>query len=369
MIGERVRHARLYHGWSQTQLGKQTGVSQAAISDVERGKPVSDELLDAIARETQFSRAFFEKGPLPDLPKGSLRHRKQATARVRDDERIRAHVRQAIEVLNDLENAEPVKAVPVRIQPVAASETVDSGFIEALALRAREWMGIGPDDPIPNVTRAIERTGVAVIGSAQEIVKHEGASYWPDFPFGRPIICVSRGRPGDRARLSLSHEFGHLVLHQLREIPSEQAEQEAFRFGGALLLPEHRARKVIPQPVTLRELALVKAKYGIAIQALIRRCLDLGLIDTHRRTSLEKQISARGWRKNEPVIVPTEAPALVERLVELSKGTTDVRRLHDAFGIPPMAVRDLLATGTDDVDGGAVVSFRRPAVRKAAKRR
>ncbi|MBU6430508.1 MAG: ImmA/IrrE family metallo-endopeptidase, partial [Cyanobacteria bacterium REEB65] len=40
---------------------------------------------------------------------------------------------------------------------------------------------------------------------------------WPDYPNGRPIICLSRGRPGDKDRFSLAHEFGHLVLHQLRD--------------------------------------------------------------------------------------------------------------------------------------------------------
>lgn len=340
MIGDRVRHARTYHGWSQTELADVVGVSQPAISKIEKGGPPSAETLAAIARETHFAPSFFERGRLPDLPTGSLRYRKRATARIRDDERVRAHVRQVIEVLTTLQDGAVLP--PVRLRPVAPTESVDAEFIETLAVECREWIGVGPIDPIPNLVRAVERAGVVVVGSAQEIEKHEGATYWPDFPAGRPIICVSRSRPGDRKRMSVAHELGHLVLHQLRDVDIETTEAEAFRFGGALLIPREAAYDAIETPVTLRGLALVKARFGIAISALIRRSLDLGLIDNDRRTSLEKQISARGYRKNEPVFVPDERPQLVRQLVELATGTTSPLQLHRRLGLPPLAIRDLL---------------------------
>ena len=46
------------------------------------------------------------------------------------------------------------------------------------------------------------------------------------------------------------------------------------------------------------------------------RCGQLGLIDPARKTSLFKQLSARGWRKNEPVRVHPESPALLAKLIE-----------------------------------------------------
>jgi Zn-dependent peptidase ImmA (M78 family)/transcriptional regulator with XRE-family HTH domain len=342
VIGDRVRHARLYHGWSQGKLGTLTGVGQPMISKIEKGVPPSAVTLAAIAETTEFAPWWFERGRLPDLPQGSLRYRKRATARVRDDERIRAHVRQAIEVLHAVEEQHVATIPDVRLRPVSPSQTVDNDYIEALAEECREWIGVGPNDAIPNVTRAIERAGVAVIGSSQEIEKHEGATYWPDFPSGRPIVCISRGRSGDKQRLSLGHEFGHLLLHQLRDDASD-TETEAFRFAGALLIPRAAAFEAIQTPVTLRELALVKARFGISIVALVRRCLDLGIIDHDRRTSLEKQISARNWRKVEPVSVPNEEPRLLRRLVEAAFGTLQPRQLHKQFGLPPLAMRDLLS--------------------------
>ncbi len=345
MIGDRVRHARTYHGWSQGRLADLVGVSQPAISKIEKGGAPAPDTLDAIARETQFSPSFFHRGRLPDLPEGSLRFRKRATARVRDDDRVRAHVRQAIELLRDVEAemAGRARVRPVRVHPIPRSQEVDADFIETFAVECREWLGVGRSDPIPNLTRAVERAGVAVIGSSQEIEKHEGATYWPDFPDGRPIICVSRGRPGDSTRLSIAHELGHLLLHQLRDVTPEVSEREAFRFGGALLLPREVAFDVIPTPVILSELATVKAGFGISVRALVRRCLDLGLIDRERRTSLEKQIAARGWHKQEPVQVPDEQPQLVRQAIEFTVGQTGAKELRMRFGLPPLALRDLLS--------------------------
>lgn len=334
MTSERVRHARIYHGWSQADLAERVGTTQPKISQLEKGSYQSSELVDAVAVVTQFSRWWFDLGPLPDLPKGSLKFRKRASASDRDDERIRAHVRNAIELVTKLENAPGVP--PVRLTPHTGPVTVED--IEEVAGEAREWLGVGPYDPIPNLVRAVERCGVIVIGSAVEIHKHDGASFWPDYPVGRPIVCVSRGTVGDRQRFSVGHEVGHLVLHQFGTREPALAEQEAHRFAGALLLPRKAALDEITCPVTLRSLAHIKARWGMAIRALVRRCLDLRIIDETKRVSLEKQISARGWTRAEPVEVNYENPRLLRLLLE-RQGLLS----HRTTGLPPLAVRDLIA--------------------------
>lgn len=338
MIGDRVRHARQYHGWSGKELAGRVHAPQPKISQLERGEYTSADLLDAIAEVTGFSRWWFEQGPLPDLPRGSLKFRKQASSKVRDDERVRAHVRQAIEVVERF--GQTNHAPPVRITPVLPGEIAAVDDIEDVAERTRESMGVGPLDRIPNLVRAVERAGVVVIGSVVEIERHDGASFWPDYPVGRPIICVSRGTPGDRQRFSVAHELGHLLLHQFRNIDPARGELEAHRFAGALLLPAQAARTELTGPITLRTLGYAKARWGISIRALIRRCLDLNLIDVARRTSLEKQIFARGWGKVEPVDVPYENPKLLRRLIEVGGA---VGKLHEITGLPPLAGRDLVA--------------------------
>ncbi len=338
MIGERVRHARYYHGWSQGQMAALIGVTQPAISQIEKTSMVSDEHLNKIAEVTQFAPWWFTQGALPDLPEGTLRFRKRASSRKRDDETVRAHVRQALEIIDHLEAK--VRFPIVRIEPVAASWVFNDDAVEGLAQDMRERLGVGPSDPIPNLVRAVERAGIAVLGSARDIERHDAASYWPDL-LGRPVICYSRGVPGDRQRFNIAHELGHLVMHQSRS--PVDAEVEAHRFAGALLLSRQCAIDEVPTPVTLRGLAHVKARWGISIAALIKRCLDLRLIDSAKRTSLEKQLSARGWRRQEPVHVPEERPSLINKAIGAALGESRTSTVANAFGIPVLAVRDLLA--------------------------
>ena len=53
-----------------------------------------------------------------------------------------------------------------------------------------------------------------------------------------PLIIVNKTFPGDRQRLSLAHELGHLVLKLDEGIDEEAA---AFRFAGAFLIPKQTA--------------------------------------------------------------------------------------------------------------------------------
>jgi Zn-dependent peptidase ImmA (M78 family)/DNA-binding XRE family transcriptional regulator len=340
MIHERVRHARLYLGWSQIKLAEMVGVSQPAISQIEKTGRITDDTLAAIAEVTGFSPWWFQQGPLPDLPLGSLRFRKRAGTPARDDERVRANIRQALEVLERFSFG--VNLPAVRMQASPAGEEFTDDEIELKALEVREWLGVGPLDPIPSVVRAVERAGAVVIGSALVIERHDAVSFWsPDSL--RPLICFSRGFPGDHNRLSVAHEAGHLVLHQFRRIAPVQAENEAFRFAAALLLPSVAAYDELEGPVTLRSLAYVKARWGISIAALIRRCLDLHIISNDKRVSLERQLAIRGWRKTEPVHVPDEQPSLMAKLIEASVGKSSPQRLHSVLGLPPLACKDLMA--------------------------
>ena len=339
MIGDRVRLARDYLGITQQELANAAGVTQSAISQIEKGGPPSVGTVRSVSEATGYAMEFFQRGALPDLPELSLRYRKRATSRRSDDRRVRAHCRQGIELIMDLERQ--VEFPPVLLEPI--HRDVDEELIEQHAVIVRQQLGIGPLDPIPNLVRALERSGIVIFGASVELDKHDAASAWPNFPVGRPIVCYARGRPGDRLRLSIAHEVGHLVLHQLRTTEPDRAEAEAFRFGAALLIPRDAAIETIEPPVTLRSLAWAKSRWGISIAALVRRGKDLRIIDQYRYQSLMKQLSARGWRKEEPVNVPAEQPALLTKTLQLIYGTDRPAALAARTGLAPLAMRDLIA--------------------------
>jgi Zn-dependent peptidase ImmA (M78 family) len=232
--------------------------------------------------------------------------------------------------------------------PLAAGEILSIDSVEELAAQTRDNLGLDPSGPVLHVTRSLERGGIVVAPLAfsesdddSETIGHFGASCWPGPP-DPAVIGYFEGGSGDRQRFTLAHELGHLVMHTRRRFVSDP-EDEANRFAGAFLVPRVRAEEFITTDITLGDLARLKATWGVSIQALIMRCGQLGLIDPARKTSLFKQLSARGWRKNEPVRVHPEPPTLLAKLIEyrFGEGMAGYRRAADVLGLPVFALATL----------------------------
>jgi Zn-dependent peptidase ImmA (M78 family) len=287
------------------------------ISQVENGtREASEELVQSIARATSTPRSFFDIMP-PDIPFGTLRFRRLASARQTDTKRVKVLFDEAFRVVAELMEG---ASYPIPNLPMASGE-VSADEIENFADLTREALQLDAEGPIKHLTRACERAGIAVVpitlpnadDEETETIGHFGVSCWPsrDEP---ALIGYFSGGPGDRHRYTIAHELAHLVLHSNRRVIKDP-EKEANAFAGALLLPEAAAREIFATPITLSDLWPLKAYWGMSGQALIMRGAKLGLIDEQRKISLFKQLSARGWRKSEPVTVHREEPTLVWRLL------------------------------------------------------
>src|ERR1017187_3642038 len=115
LTGERIRTVRQLLGISQIELAQAASVSQSMISQVENGtKDATEDLLDAITKATATPRSFFDVMP-PDLPLGTLRFRKLASARSGDTKRVKALFDEAFRVILDLLDGEdyPIPNLPV----------------------------------------------------------------------------------------------------------------------------------------------------------------------------------------------------------------------------------------------------------------
>lgn len=341
MIGERVRHARDACGLTQQDLAATAGLSQGTISEIEAGRVLnpSEDKVARIAQATQFPINFFYRGPLPDLPEGHYRRRARGTMKVA--RQVRAQVRHLVEVVQESERA--LKLPPVVIEPVR--EVRDLADVEAITDGVRANLGLGFDDPVPNLTRAVERAGVLVVRLPGEMKDHDSYAAWPDFSLGgRPVIALTGGHPGDRDRFNVGHELGHLLLHTLRpNTHPRQAEDEANRFAGALLLPARSGVEALQQPITLRVLMGVKATYGISIAMAAQRALDLELISKAQFVSLRKQLSARGWTKGEPVEVSPERPLLIAKVITMLAGDGSTLERAARLSMPVFSFRAFTA--------------------------
>jgi len=342
--GERLQTLRDLLGLTQTQLADMSGVAQSWISQVETSaREATDDGLCAIAEATDTPRNFFDV-QLSTVPLDSLRFRKNASASKVMTRRVHAFFGESYRVAESILLSENYPAPPL---PYATAEELTQDYIENLAALTREALRLAPDKPIPHLTRALERAGVTVApmmltddpNDPPAAGGHFGASYWGGL--GAPaLISVFPCSHGDRDRFTIAHEVGHLVLHTFRPRASD-AENEANRFASALLVPRTRAVESISGRTTLTEYAHMKATWGVSIQALIMRGAALDLIDDTRKRSLFVQLSAKGWRKAEPVTVGRETPLLLWTLLSRRFGDRPYRRGGEILAIHPAVLRSI----------------------------
>jgi Zn-dependent peptidase ImmA (M78 family)/DNA-binding XRE family transcriptional regulator len=338
----RLQQARELRGWTQTALAQQVGVHQSAIAQLETGRiQPSPEVLDALSRATGFPPVFFTRPSGPTLPLGSLRFRARTAMTARQHRQACWYAQTLYELMAQL-------AVQTDY-PAPRLPRLDSDPVAAACL-TREALGLAPDQPIGPLIRTLERAGVWVVAVPVPLPRRDAFSAWAGGDAATPVIVVAATPAGDRRRFSVAHEVGHLVLHRVPQGAPHAMEQQADTFAEAFLLPEGAMRQALVPPITLTTLADLKARWGVSLQALIRRARTLERLTASQYHSLYAQLGARGWRTEEPIAVPVERPRALRQLAELLYGRPIAYpSLADAMGLDPSFVRELLeahAAGT-----------------------
>jgi Zn-dependent peptidase ImmA (M78 family) len=182
--------------------------------------------------------------------------------------------------------------------------------IKDIAKQLRELWGLR-DKPIQNLTYVMQENGCIVARLMLDSEKTDGYSKWM---WKRPYTFINTEKNAAvRARFTLAHELGHIVLHRNLKDGEDikKREKEANYFAGEFLFPSEAVMNEVSF-ITLDALLPLKSKWGISIGAIVRRCLDLELITEERYTMLQKQISKRKWRTFEPLddLIKNEVPGL-----------------------------------------------------------
>ena len=133
---------------------------------------------------------------------------------------------------------------------------------------------------------------------------------------GQPFIAVEKGLPVDRMRFKTAAELAQ-VLFGLSNEP--EIIRLYNRFAAAFLLPAKILEEYfLPagRKIAFSELAELKVRYGISLQAIMRRALDLELVTERRFRSFREMMNEKGWLWKEPVEYPGEEnPTRFRRLL------------------------------------------------------
>jgi Zn-dependent peptidase ImmA (M78 family)/DNA-binding XRE family transcriptional regulator len=295
--GNALLQARGWRSFSQRELAERSSVSAETIRKLESGLVERPSCLTvgALAEALSVPISFLEKEPEESPPAHSLHMRSRRRVKQSYVGHVLAVAGVFSRVVARLEDQFdfPPEHFP-RFDP-SSSET-----IEHAAAECRRLWGIHADAPIGQMVRVLENAG-AIVGTFEESDDSVDALSWHRT---RPLILLRRvGSSVSRARFSLAHECGHIVLH--RGIPTGDLETEAQAdaFASALLLPAAAFWREFPRPkgrLDWHGLVEFKKRWGVSIQATMRRAFDLGIVGASVYRWFHIRVSQLGWRTAEP---------------------------------------------------------------------
>ena len=322
MIAERLKQLRLARGFSLDALVEEMGgvVTKQAISKYETGKAQPTPIvLQSLAKTLGVKTSELLRPP--QVAVDFIAYRKGAGLRKKEQAQVENLVERALEErvrLQEMMGEVGTFNLPVRKFAVGSVEDAE---VAAATLRERWKLG---DAPIASVVGMLEDHLIHVIEiDADE--KFDGISAITNDRNGKPrgaAVVTRRGVPGERQRMNLAHELGHIVMEVPEDVDEEKA---AFRFAGAFLAPADALQREVGLRrgfVQGEELIMLKLKYGISVQALLYRLQALGIIGPSHYRQWCIAINKQGYRKQEPYELDAERPQWLRRTVlrALSEG-------------------------------------------------
>lgn len=302
-------------GLSQSELSRETAISQATISKLEQGLRAPNEAqVQSLADALRCPVSFFFQNEREYGPPMSAHpvFRKKAAVGQKTMDRVIAEFNVRLAHTRVLLNN--VEFEPELVLPSYDADDYE-GHIEDVAEMVRRCWYV-PRGPIASVMEYLERAGILIIPMSMESAKIDAASYRiPGLP---PVIFLNKEMPGDRQRFTLAHELGHLVMHRF---PTPSMEKQADEFAAAFLMPKDDIASQL-KGLTLTKAAQLKPYWKASMAALIVRAKTLRKIDDGASAYLWRQMSIRGYRTREPKTIdvtaesPTLMPALLSNLTE-----------------------------------------------------
>jgi Zn-dependent peptidase ImmA (M78 family)/transcriptional regulator with XRE-family HTH domain len=307
--------ARESRGYTQSSLARCLAVNQGTVSKIESGvMPVSSELLDKIGFVLKYPHDFFfQRDRVYGFGSSIFFHRKR---RLPNNLLRQLHAQMNIRrnhITRLLRSTEV--EVPFGFRHIDADEY--GGDVGKIAQLLRVAWRL-PPGPVRNVTEAIENNGGVVVRYDFGTRKIDAISEWTE-PCP-PLFFVNSNSDitGDRLRLTLAHEVGHIILHRF---PTLSMEIEANRFASEFLMPAHEIKPYLAR-LNMPKLAALKREWKVSMGALIERSFELGTITESQRRYLIINLrrSTHSFREPPETDVQIESPRLLTELIETHLG-------------------------------------------------
>lgn len=335
-VGSRVAAARKQRGMTGTELGGIVGLRKDQISKIESGRRRLDisELPRVAAALGVTVRSLVGQAERPALAIAS-----RLAADVGPDamRSVRRRARQLLEIddlLTQVTGMPPARrsarglrvveqaraSFPVR--PRSKAEAQRQG--RALAELTRHELDLG-SDALGDIAGLIEQhfaldVALSPLGTDVDgLCVHSGAS---------ALILASTDSSDGRVRFTLSHELGHHLLSDPREV-IEEAERDMFAdtvverrasaFAGHFLMPERGVRSVLawlgeePNTISERSVIALMEYFGVSMSALIYQLNIIGVLSYDDGQQLRSRgVTALVGRHHD--VAPSGAATTISRI-------------------------------------------------------
>lgn len=317
MIARQLKRARKASGLSLRALGEKVNRSHATIKKYEDGKSVpSSTILLELATALNIRMEYFFRSQTVNLEKFTFRHAEYLTPS--HYEAILEKVTDQLERRLALEKIFPEQIIPnYKLDAELPAIIDDLNEIEDVAVAVRHAWNIGLD-PISDLIEKLELCGIRIFvidDLEKSQSRFDGLSATVN---NIPLIVINNRFPGDRQRFTLSHELGHIIL-DARLSNNLDKEKACNRFAGAFLFPRRSVFDELGsqrKAIEMKELALLKEKFGLSMGGILHRLEELGIISSSYYQSMDKTFRANGWKKKEPgMLYPQEIGHVFEQMV------------------------------------------------------
>jgi Zn-dependent peptidase ImmA (M78 family)/DNA-binding XRE family transcriptional regulator len=295
MLGQRLAEARKARGVTQENVADYLGYSRPTYIAMEKGeRPTKAEEIIKLAGF--FGRSVHEL-VRPGEPVVAMQPHLRATAermKAGDDRELLAAIDEFQRFAEDYRELERLMNAPLRTNfppEVKLDTPIDvAELAEGVAIQERRRLGLG-DQPVIHLRSILEWDVGLRIFYGEELPAAVAGMYAWTADLGCCIL-LNRNHPPQRRRVSMVHEYGHLIVDRYKpgidyvsmsgRKPANERFAETFALG--FLMPASSVRSKFHEIVTstgdfkVADLCRLSHFYFVSVEAMTLRLEKLGLI-------------------------------------------------------------------------------------------
>lgn len=313
IFGKRLANARKIRCLSQRELCDRLGglISNNAIAKYETGKMLpSSTVLIALSKALDMELDYFFRPFTFQIDADKFEFRKRSSLGKKQENALKETIITQIEKYLEVESiTNDGKRFNISYKDTIVHTANDA---RSLGNRLRQELDLGSDGILSPID-ILENRGVKII-EVDANGKFDGSCICDN---EIPVIVLNKNSDSERKRLTLFHELAHLLLSFGNETDIEKL---CSIFASEVLLPSAVLKQIVGEKrknISLVELKDIQSLYGISVEAIMIKALQLSIINESQYRSfcisLNKSESLKeNVRKS---VYPVEHTTRFERIV------------------------------------------------------